>query len=481
MPLQQKGADQDVVTQMQMGDVVELGLLKMDFLGLRNLDVIDAAVELIGGGLDIEAIPLDDALTYRMLADGDAVGVFQFESSGMREALRQVKPTEFEDLIALVALYRPGPMQYIPEYAKRKNGQAPVTFIDERLKAITGDTYGTCLTGDTLVFDAASGRRIRIEELRDHDDVLVQGVDQDYASAHARVTAWVDNGVKPVFRLRLKNGATIKATGDHQFLTEDGWRRLEELASGSFIGTPQKLDSATEGRCLSPRERARFKTLAYLLADGSLCTATPPSFYSSSPALLNDFESACTTGFDDIALSRYEQERGVVRISAGRDRERAGGYHAASSLEQWLRDEGLRWKLRDPLAAGTSRRGPRSEEKWIPECVFELSDEDIARFVAALWDCDGHVGGREVFYTTISERLAHDVQALLLRLGIRSAIRRSPYEDGRGRLKCGYQVRAIRDRPVCGAGSALAGHREARRPDDRRRPWIDDRSRDCTG
>src|SRR3954467_3673692 len=142
VPLQQKGADQDVVTQMQMGDVVELGLLKMDFLGLRNLDVIDAAVELIGGGLDIDAIPLDEALTYRMLADGDAVGVFQFESSGMREALRQVKPTEFEDLIALVALYRPGPMQYIPNYAARKAGRERVTFLDPRLQSITGSTYG---------------------------------------------------------------------------------------------------------------------------------------------------------------------------------------------------------------------------------------------------------------------------------------------------------------------------------------------------
>ncbi|HEU5211959.1 MAG TPA: DNA polymerase III subunit alpha [Gaiellaceae bacterium] len=145
VPLQQKGADQDVVTQMQMGDVVDLGLLKMDFLGLRNLDVIDAAVELIGDGLDLDHVPLDDKKTYEMLAAGDAVGVFQFESSGMREALRQVKPTEFEDLIALVALYRPGPMQYIPEYAKRKNGQAPVTYIDERLKAITGDSYGICI------------------------------------------------------------------------------------------------------------------------------------------------------------------------------------------------------------------------------------------------------------------------------------------------------------------------------------------------
>jgi DNA polymerase-3 subunit alpha len=145
VPLQQKGADQEVVTQFGMWDVEALGLLKMDFLGLRNLDVIDKAVELISNGLDISKISLDDRATYEMLARGEAAGVFQFESSGMREALRQVKPTEFEDLIALVALYRPGPMAYIPTYARRKNGQEPVTFIDPRLEAITGVTHGTCI------------------------------------------------------------------------------------------------------------------------------------------------------------------------------------------------------------------------------------------------------------------------------------------------------------------------------------------------
>src|SRR3954451_25489402 len=101
VPLQRKGEGEETVTQFGMWDVEALGLLKMDFLGLRNLDVIDKAVGLIGGGLDIRKIPLDDRKTYEMLARGDAVGVFQFESSGMREALRQVKPTEFEDLIAL--------------------------------------------------------------------------------------------------------------------------------------------------------------------------------------------------------------------------------------------------------------------------------------------------------------------------------------------------------------------------------------------
>jgi DNA polymerase III subunit alpha len=144
VPLQQKGPDAELVTQFSMKNVAALGLLKMDFLGLRNLDVIDKAVDLIGG-LDIGAIPLDDRKTYEMLARADAAGVFQFESSGMRDALRQVKPTEFEDLIALVALYRPGPMQYIPTYAARKNGKEPVTYIDERLRPILGDTYGICI------------------------------------------------------------------------------------------------------------------------------------------------------------------------------------------------------------------------------------------------------------------------------------------------------------------------------------------------
>jgi len=144
VPVQRKGSDQEIVTQFS-GTVIEsIGLLKIDFLGLRNLDVIDKAVELVPG-LDITTIPLEDAKTYAMLARGESTGVFQFESPGMRDALRQVKPTVFEDLIALGALYRPGPMAYIPVYAKRKNGQEAVAYIDPRLEAITRSTYGICI------------------------------------------------------------------------------------------------------------------------------------------------------------------------------------------------------------------------------------------------------------------------------------------------------------------------------------------------
>ncbi len=147
LPLQQKGAGEAVVTQFTMGDVEALGLLKMDFLGLRNLDVIDEAVRIVRESADVDLgdlsdLPLDDARTYEMLARADTLGVFQFESSGMRDALRAVKPTCFDDLVALVALYRPGPMQNIPMYARRKNGQEETTYLHPKLEPILGSTMG---------------------------------------------------------------------------------------------------------------------------------------------------------------------------------------------------------------------------------------------------------------------------------------------------------------------------------------------------
>jgi len=166
VPLQQKGADQEIVTQFAMKDIEALGLLKMDFLGLRNLDVIDKACALIGD-LDISKIPLDDKKTYAMLAKGDAAGVFQFESSGMREALRQVKPTQFEDLIALVALYRPGPMSYIPSYGKRKAGQEQITYVDKRLEPILRDTHGICIFQESYMRIAREMAGFTISEADD--------------------------------------------------------------------------------------------------------------------------------------------------------------------------------------------------------------------------------------------------------------------------------------------------------------------------
>jgi DNA polymerase-3 subunit alpha len=137
------------VTQYSMKPVEEIGLLKMDFLGLRNLDVIESALDIIersvGERPDMASLPLDDEKTYAMLARGDSVGVFQFESEGMREALKKVRPTEFDDVVALGALYRPGAMRHIDTYARNKRNPDAVDYIDPRLRPITEDTYSVIL------------------------------------------------------------------------------------------------------------------------------------------------------------------------------------------------------------------------------------------------------------------------------------------------------------------------------------------------
>jgi DNA polymerase III subunit alpha len=144
-----------IVTQYSMGPIEEIGLLKMDFLGLRNLDVIEDAIEIIersrGERLDMAEIPMDDAKTFEMLAKGDSTGVFQLESEGMREAMKKVRPTEFDDIVALVSLYRPGAMDYIPAYAKGKRNPAAVTYPDPRLRPITEPTYGCVLYQEQLM------------------------------------------------------------------------------------------------------------------------------------------------------------------------------------------------------------------------------------------------------------------------------------------------------------------------------------------
>lgn len=134
------------VTQYDMKYVEETGLIKFDFLGLKTLTVIQRAVDWIkkerGLDLDIDTVPLDDRETYELLQRGDTAAVFQFESAGMKDVHKQIKPDRFEDLIAIVSLYRPGPMDNIPTYIKRKHGEEEITYLHPALAPILDETYG---------------------------------------------------------------------------------------------------------------------------------------------------------------------------------------------------------------------------------------------------------------------------------------------------------------------------------------------------
>ncbi len=148
VPIQQKGEEAEVVTQYEMHGIEDLGLLKMDFLGLRNLSTIERALELIEAGrgrrIDIDQVPLDDADTFDLLCRGDTIGVFQLEGSAMRALIRSLQPDSFEDVIALVALYRPGPMSnnWHNAYADRKNGRQAVDYPHPATEEVLKDTYG---------------------------------------------------------------------------------------------------------------------------------------------------------------------------------------------------------------------------------------------------------------------------------------------------------------------------------------------------
>ncbi|MGI6188889.1 MAG: DNA polymerase III subunit alpha [Clostridiales bacterium] len=144
VPLQKN--DDNITTQFSMGTIEELGLLKMDFLGLRTLTVIRDAFELIksntGKTINIEEIPLDDPGVYDMLSQADTDGVFQLESGGMRQFLKELKPNTFEDIIAGISLYRPGPMDQIPQYIKNKNNPESIEYIHDSLAPVLDVTYG---------------------------------------------------------------------------------------------------------------------------------------------------------------------------------------------------------------------------------------------------------------------------------------------------------------------------------------------------
>ncbi|MDG5786986.1 DNA polymerase III subunit alpha [Evansella sp. AB-P1] len=154
VPLQM-GNDGLYLTQYPMGDLEDIGLLKMDFLGLRNLSFIDKTLELIrihqGKKINLETISLEDQATFQLLSNGDTNGVFQLESSGMKSTLKRLKPTEFEDIVAVNALYRPGPMENIPVYIRRKHGEEPVDYPHENLKNILYPTYGVLIYQEQIM------------------------------------------------------------------------------------------------------------------------------------------------------------------------------------------------------------------------------------------------------------------------------------------------------------------------------------------
>ena len=201
VPVQRKGDDAEIVTQYEMHGVEALGLLKMDFLGLRNLTTIERALELIerntGERPDIDSVPLDDPVVFEMLQRGDSMGVFQFEGGPMRALMRNLKPEVFEHLVALNALYRPGPLgagMHL-EYADRKNGKASIEYPHVDLEDVLGDTFGIMVFQEQVMQTAqkmAGFSMVEADMLRKAMGKKIPAVMKEQEEAF--VAGCVDNG-----------------------------------------------------------------------------------------------------------------------------------------------------------------------------------------------------------------------------------------------------------------------------------------------
>jgi DNA polymerase III subunit alpha len=236
VPLQRSNEGQ-VVTQYTMEDLESLGLLKMDFLGLRNLTTIEHTSKLIRDNQDpnfhIDAIAPDmsteaNQKTYKLLEKGDLEGVFQLESSGMKQIVKDLKPSNIEDISSILALYRPGPLDagLIPKFINRKHGREAIEYQHHTLEPILNNTYGVlCLAKGTLIAKP-DGTSTPIENIRKGEVILSSDGKRVWS---AKVAKQWQSGLKSIVKITLSTGTEIYCTPEHRFLTPQGDQFAYEL------------------------------------------------------------------------------------------------------------------------------------------------------------------------------------------------------------------------------------------------------------
>ncbi len=529
------GGEDHTVTHFDGDQLEDIGLLKIDVLGLAALNEIDTALEMAQDlGHDITEEDLDgrdDPAVYEnIFAEGDTRGIFQFESGGMRQFLAEMEPTEFVHIAAMNALYRPGPMEQIPSFIDRMHGEEETIYIDrsihdqikEDVADVLDDTYGImvfqeqvmqvcrrlagfdlgeadimrraigkkkekllmeqkqkfvqgcidqgygrelgetifqkieefadyafnrCVTKDTKVVDASSGRRISVGDIVEgrEKDVSVFALDESNQKlVESKVTDAFQSGKRMTYRLQTRTGRNIQATANHPFYTQDGWKKLEDLSADDRIAIPRELNPSAN----NDLEDHELVVLAHAIADGEVSRSTGFYVYAGDERMRADFKrhvrrfpnTATTTDFSgndsrSSAPSMYVKRRNTNQV-AGAD------------------------KMIDDLGL----RGCTATEKFVPDEVFACSDESVALFLGRLWAGDGCVTVEDTFYATSSYELAEDVQHLLLRLGIKSRLHEKTF-NYRGGTRDGYTVR-VTNQDMRRFADVLGPHLVGKRKED---------------
>lgn len=391
----QKKPKGPIVTQYEMHGIEELGLLKMDFLGLRTLDVISDTLEMIKTRhkpIEIETISMDDEQTFALLSDARTLGVFQLEGTQMRGLLKSMEPDCYEDICALLALYRPGPMaaNMHMDYVKRKTGAQAVEYFHEDAREILKDTYGLCISGTEDVLTPSGP--VRICDIKVGDQIC-QG------NTIGSVDTKVCTGPKAEVTIKLRTGREVHCSEDHLFLTSSGWVRASDL-EGHSVATPRGWEEGED----SPESRARAVTMAGFLSEGHLSTGSSYTFANNDSDIRHRFIDSVFSGYG-IGCSEYFN----TRCYYVKPKRNAGQY--LNPIRTHYKRLGLHGRL--------------SGEKFVPDEIYSLCGDSRRAFLGMYMDCDGCITSFGIQIRTISERMAIGLHDLFLSVGVLATITNS--------------------------------------------------------
>jgi DNA polymerase III alpha subunit len=407
-----------VTTQWEMGVLEKIGLLKMDFLGLRTLTLIDNTLKLIkrtrGIDIDVYKLPLDDKGVYQLLQRGDAKGVFQLEGEGIRELLKRMKPDNIRDLIAVLALYRPGPLEggMVDEYVECKNGRRKPTYPHPVMEEVLSETYGVmCIHEDARVA-MADGTEKPIRDVRRFDRVHSLNLDT------RQIEVKECHGCGPTrrcdgLRITLENGFSVTLTPDHKVWTWEGWKEARELDLGRDLvavglNTPQELpEVASLASWLGTDEDVAY-LFGLLTGDGCLTSSGVTIATGTKPA----HDRICTwlaDRFPSLRVTSYFHLRSwYVNLSHPELLNDPAHGNRKTKFHHLLDTHGLKKK---------------AINKRVPEAIFRSPAPVRAAFLAGVLDSDGCLatnnrGAGICFISSASPGLVQDLRRLCQLIGV---------------------------------------------------------------
>lgn len=445
IPLMMRAKDKMTITQFDYPTCEDLGLIKMDFLGLRNLTVIDKALKSIEKNHGVKIVPQDiydsvlenpDQKTFDMINSGRTLGIFQLDSPEIASLARLINVTSFNDISAILALYRPGPMgmgSHI-KYANRKNGREEVTPIhpdlEKPLGPILDETFGLCVAGDTEIWDAKNGGILRIDSIGEQvkaGNFYTFSMNDDGGISPKLVTKWAKTGKKPIHEVKLNDGRKLRLSAEHPVLTVNGWKDTSELTLNDRLATSKNEFSPLEGSSVAIEES---RLIGYLLGDGYVTTKYN-AFTNSSEEITNHVSELAQGLFPDCYINHVPRKRnGEVYTNHTYFTSSPFGVGKGNGIRNSYEKFGMNTWLNEKM--GISEK-VLSDKKQIPQAMLSADIDAVKNFIAALWDCDGSVNNRSSYLKTISIDLARGTQYLLDRCGIHSSVLESEkYESKRG-------------------------------------------------